>query len=73
MEELIHNLLFRWFVGLNTGRPGQWHPKTFTKNRDRLLAGDLAKIFFDANTGPRSGGRSAVGRGHFTVDGTQLK
>ena len=41
MEELNYNLLFRWFVGLNLDDP-VWHPTTFTKNRDRLLAGDVA-------------------------------
>ena len=41
MEELNDNLLFRWFVGLNMDDP-VWHPTTFTKNRDRLLSGDVA-------------------------------
>ena len=41
MEELNYNLLFRWFVGLNMDDP-VWHPTTFTKNRDRLLAGEVA-------------------------------
>ena len=41
------NLLFRWFVGLNMDDP-VWHPTTFTKNRDRLLSGDVAAAFFDA-------------------------
>ena len=49
MEELHYNLLFRWFVGLNMDDP-VWHPTTFTKNRDRLLAGDVAAAFFDAVT-----------------------
>ena len=60
MEELNYNLLFRWFVGLNLDDP-VWHPTTFTKNRDRLLAGDLAAAFFDA-VRPRAGGRAALGR-----------
>ena len=47
MEELNDNLLFRWFVGLNMDDP-VWHPTTFTKNRDRLLSGDVAAAFFDA-------------------------
>ena len=61
MEELNYNLLFRWFVGLNLDDP-VWHPTTFTKNRDRLLAGDIAVAFFDAGAGPRAGGRAALGR-----------
>ena len=40
-EELQYNLLFRWFVGLNMDDP-VWHPTTYTKNRDRLLAGEVA-------------------------------
>ena len=41
MEELDYNLLFRWFVGLHMDDP-VWHPTTFTKNRDRLLGGEVA-------------------------------
>ena len=41
MEELNYTLLVRWFVGLNMDDP-VWHPTTFTKNRDRLLSGDVA-------------------------------
>jgi transposase len=38
MEQLDYNLLFRWFVGLGMDE-AVWHPTSFTKNRDRLLAG----------------------------------
>jgi transposase len=41
MEQLNYNLLFRWFVGLGIDDP-VWVPTVFTKNRDRLLAGDIA-------------------------------
>jgi transposase len=37
-EQMEHNLLFRWFVGLSANEP-VWHPTVFTKNRDRLLEG----------------------------------
>ena len=47
MEELEYNLLFRWFVGLGMDDV-VWVPTTFTKNRDRLLEGDVARAFFDA-------------------------
>jgi transposase len=71
MEELHYNLLFRWFVGLNMDDP-VWHPTTFTKNRDRLLAGDIAAAFFDAVVArARAGG--LLSDEHFTVDGTQLE
>ena len=61
MEELNYNLLFRWFVDLNMD---DWHPTTFTKNRDRLLAGDVL------GPGPRPGGR-LLSDEHF--HGTQLE
>ena len=61
MEELNYNLLFRWFVGLNMDDP-VWHPTTFTKNRDRLLAGDVAAAFLRCRAGPGPGGRPALGR-----------
>ena len=46
MEQLEYNLLFRWFVGLNMDE-AVWVPTVFTKNRDRLLAGDVARSFFE--------------------------
>ena len=45
MEQLDYNLLYRWFVGLTPDDP-VWDPTVFTKNRDRLLAGDIAEAFF---------------------------
>ena len=47
MEQLQYNLLFRWFVGLSMDDP-VWVPTVFSKNRDRLLEGDIAAAFFDA-------------------------
>ena len=71
MEALNDNLLFRWFVGLNMDDP-VWHPTTFTKNRDRLLSGDVAAAFFDAvQAHARAAG--LLSDEHFTVDGTQLE
>ena len=69
MEELNDTLLFRWFVGLHMDDP-VWHPTTFTKNRDRLLAGDVAAAFFAAvQAHARAAG--LLSDEHFTVDGTQ--
>ncbi|PYR22258.1 MAG: hypothetical protein DMF94_05275 [Acidobacteria bacterium] len=45
MEQLEYNLLFRWFVGLNMDDP-VWDPTVFSKNRDRLLAADVAALVF---------------------------
>ncbi len=44
MEQLNYNLLFRWFVGLSMDQV-VWHPTVFTKNRDRLLEGHIAREF----------------------------
>ena len=46
MEQLDYNLLFRWFVGLSMDDP-VWDPTVFTKNRERLLRGDIARAFFE--------------------------
>ncbi len=45
IEELDYNLLFRWFVGLSMDDPA-WDPTVFTKNRERLIEGDVAERFF---------------------------
>src|SRR5260221_8804212 len=47
MEQLDYNLLFRWFVGLNMD-DRIWDVTVFTKNRERLLDGDIAEAFFQA-------------------------
>ena len=44
-RQLEYNLLFRWFVGLNMNE-AVWVPTVFTKNRYRLLEGDVAEKFF---------------------------
>jgi transposase len=47
MEQLDYNLLFRWFVGLSMDA-SVWDATVFTKNRDRLLEGDVASQFLAA-------------------------
>ena len=71
MEQLQYNLLFRWFVGLGMDEP-VWTPTTFTKNRERLLAGDVAQAFFAAVTAQARDAR-LLSDEHFTVDGTLLE
>jgi transposase len=71
MEQLRYNLLFRWFVGLGMDDP-VWVPTTFTKNRDRLLAGDVAQAFFAAVTA-QAREAQLLSDEHFTVDGTLLE
>ena len=71
MEQLDYNLLFRWFVGLGIDDP-VWAPTTFTKNRDRLLTGDIASAFFEAVLIHADSAR-LLSDDHFTVDGTLLE
>src|SRR2546427_932806 len=51
MEQLDYNLLFRWFVGLSMDDP-IWDVSVFTKNRQRLLDGEIADAFFEAVLAP---------------------
>ena len=71
MEQLNYNMLFRWFVGLSMDDP-VWDPTTFTKNRDRLLAGDIADAFF-AEVLAAIKAEGLLSDEHFTVDGTLLE
>lgn len=71
MEQLNYNMLFRWFVGLSMD-DAVWDPTTFTKNRDRLLAGDIADAFF-AEVLAAIQADGLLSAEHFTVDGTLLE
>src|SRR5512141_1692642 len=68
MEQLDYNLLFRWFVGLNADEP-VWDATTFSKNRDRLLEGEIAQAFF-AEVLELAREHELLSDEHFTVDGT---
>ena len=71
MEELDYSVLYRWFVGLSLDDP-IWDATTFTKNRDRLLDGDIAEAFFaEVLAAIRADG--LLSDEHFTVDGTLLE
>src|SRR4029077_7965966 len=68
MDRLEIDLLFRWFVGLGIDDP-VWDHSTFSKNRDRLLAGDIAAKFLAAVLDqPRV--KRLLSNEHFSVDGT---
>jgi transposase len=71
MEQLDYNLLFRWFVGLSLDDP-VWDPTVFTKNRERLLRGDIARAFFERVLA-QAQGRQLLSSEHFTVDGTLIE
>ena len=71
MEQLDYNLLFRWFVGLSMDDP-VWVPTVFSKNRDRLLEGDVAQFFF-AKVMEQAASRGFLSDEHFSVDGTLIE
>ena len=71
MEQLDYNLLFRWFVGLNMDDP-IWDVTVFTKNRDRLLQGDVARGFFEQVLAQARESK-LLSDEHFTVDGTLIE
>lgn len=71
MEQLDYNLLFRWFVGLQADDP-IWDATVFTKNRQRLLDGDIAGAFFDQVVA-QARKHGLLSDEHFTVDGTLIE
>src|SRR5438876_3754188 len=71
MEQLDYNLLFRWLVGLEMDDP-VWNATVFTKNRERLLAGEIARGFFDRVVA-QARERGLLSDEHFTVDGTLVE
>jgi transposase len=72
MEQLDYNMLFRWFVGLNMDDL-VWDVTVFiTRNRERLLDGDIAEAFFRAVLKPARQPNLPSDE-HFTVDGTLLE
>jgi transposase len=71
MEQLEYNLLFRWFVGLGIDDP-VWVPTVFTKNRDRLLEGEVAEAFFEAVLA-QGQDHGLLSSEHFSVDGTLIE
>ena len=71
VERIEFDLLFRWFVGLGVDDP-VWDATTFTKNRDRLLDGEVAVKFLAAVLAqPRV--KALLSTEHFSVDGTLLE
>lgn len=71
MERLDFDLLFRWFVGLGIDDP-VWDHSVFSKNRDRLLDGDVAAKFLSAVLAqPRV--KRLLSNDHFSVDGTLIE
>ncbi len=71
VEQLEYNLLFRWFVGLGMNDRA-WNHAVFSKNRERLLAGDVAEEFF-ACVVEQARTLRLLSDEHFTVDGTLIE
>jgi transposase len=71
MERLEFGLLFRWFVGIGVD-DAAWDHSTFSKNRDRLLGGDIAAKFMQAVLDqPRV--KRLLSTDHFSIDGTLIE
>jgi transposase len=71
MERLEYDMLFRWFVGIGVD-DAAWDHSTFSKNRDRLLEGDIAAKFLSAVLAqPRV--KRLLSSEHFSVDGTLIE
>src|SRR3984893_5177611 len=71
MEQLTYNMMFRWFVGLSMDAP-VWDVTVFTKNRERLLRGDVARAFLAAIlVDPKV--KPLLSDEHFSVDGTLIE
>jgi transposase len=71
MEEIDYSVLFRWFVGMNLDEP-VWDVTVFTKNRDRLLDGDVARDFL-CEVVNQAREKNLTSDEHFTVDGTLIE
>ncbi len=71
MEQITYNMMFRWFVGLSMDAP-VWDVTVFTKNRERLLRGDIARGFLAAIlVDPQV--KPLLSDEHFSVDGTLIE
>jgi transposase len=71
MEEIDYSVLYRWFVGMNLDEP-VWDVTVFTKNRDRLLDGDVAREFL-WEVVKQAQEKDLTSDEHFTVDGTLIE
>ncbi len=71
MEQINYNLLYRWFVGLTMDEE-VWDATVFTKNRERLMQGEVSERFFDAVLG-QAREKQLLSEEHFTVDGTLIR
>jgi transposase len=71
MERIKYDLLFRWFVGLEIDER-EWDATVFTKNRERLMSGEVAQRLLQAVM-EQARRQDLLSEEHFTVDGTLLE
>src|SRR3954453_9504149 len=71
VQQISYNMLFRWFVGLSMDAP-VWDVTVFTKNRDRLLRGNVARRFLAAILADPQV-KPLLSSEHFSVDGTLIE
>jgi transposase len=71
MERLEFDLLFRWFVGVGVD-DSAWDHSVFSKNRDRLLEGEIAGKFLSAIL-EQPKVKRLLSSEHFSVDGTLVE
>ena len=70
-EDLNYNLLYRWFLDMDMVELG-FNASTFSKNRERLMTHDVARIFFDAVVA-EANQQHLLSNEHFSVDGTMIE
>ena len=71
MERLEYDLLFRWFAEIGVD-DAVWDHSVFSKNRDRLLEGEIAAKFLNALLAQPKVKR-LMSSDHFSVDGTLIE
>jgi transposase len=71
VEQIAFNLLYQWFLDMSP-EDAVWNSSTFSKNRDRLLEGEVATRFFEEVLAIAKE-RNLLSEEHFSVDGTLIE
>jgi transposase len=71
LEQIDYNLLYRWFLGMSPD-DRVWEETVFSKNRERLLDGEIAELFFKKVLN-LARDKGLLSKEHFTVDGTLVE
>jgi transposase len=70
-ERLDYDLMFRFFLDMDVEQPS-FDASTFAKNKERLLAADVARLFFEGIV-KQAKAAGLMSAEHFTVDGTLIE